>query len=98
MRSREEILRVLDELKVDVKKKYGVKRIGLFGSLVSGGHKSGSDIDVLVEFEEGDETFKNYMALKYFLEDGLGGKVDLVIAGSIKPMIRADILREAVYV
>ncbi|MFQ5975946.1 MAG: nucleotidyltransferase family protein [Candidatus Hydrothermarchaeales archaeon] len=98
MKSREDILKVLDELKVEIKEKYGVKQIGLFGSFVSGGHKSGSDIDVLVEFEEGNETFKNYMALKYFLEEGFGGDVDLVLMGSIKPMIRADILRGAVYV
>ncbi len=98
MRSREEILKVLDDLKGEIKEKYRVRKIGLFGSFVSGGHKSGSDIDVLVKFEEGNETFKNYMALKYFLEEVLGGDVDLVLMGSIKPMIRADILREAVYV
>jgi len=49
-------------------KKYGVKRIGLFGSYVRNEQKSESDIDVLVGFERGKNTFDNYMDLKFFLK------------------------------
>ncbi|MCG7851743.1 MAG: nucleotidyltransferase [Methanosarcinaceae archaeon] len=51
-----------------------------------------------MEFEESKETFRNYMGLKFWLEDAFGRKVDLVITDSIKPFIKEDILREAVYV
>lgn len=37
--------------------KYGVKRIGLFGSYLRNEQKPTSDIDILVEFEKGKITF-----------------------------------------
>lgn len=96
--SLEEVKSFLEKNKEQLREKFGVKNTGIFGSLVRGEEKKISDIDILVEFEEGYETFKNYMGLKFFLEDAFGRKVDLVIVGSIKPLIKEDILREAVYV
>jgi hypothetical protein len=60
-------------------KKYGVKQIGLFGSFATGKNTNNSDIDILAEFKVGEKTFDNYMDLKFFLEDKLKRKVDLVI-------------------
>ena len=94
----EAIKEFMEKNKGLLRKKYGVKITGVFGSIVRGEEKKSSDIDILVEFEEGKETFKNYMGLKFFLEDSLGRKVDLVIIETLKPMIKEDILREAVYV
>ena len=54
-----------------------------------------SDVDIVVELEE--ETFDAYMGLLGFLEGLLGRKVDLVLAGNIKPRLRSAILKEAVY-
>jgi len=81
----------------DLKKKYGVKRIGFFGSFVRSKQKETSDIDVLVEFEKGAKTFDNYMNLKFFLEDVFGRKVDLVIIDALKPDIKDRILKEVKY-
>ncbi|MEK6690071.1 MAG: nucleotidyltransferase family protein [Nitrospirota bacterium] len=80
-----------------IKKKYGVKKIGIFGSFARGEGKKGSDIDVLIELEDGYETFDNYMDLKYFLEDLFGRKVDLVTVEALKPQLKDDILQEVVY-
>ena len=77
---------------------YGVLRIGLFGSFVRDEARDESDIDVLVAFRDGEETFENYMDLKFHLEDLFGRRVDLVIEASIKPLLRPYILSEAVYV
>lgn len=81
----------------DLKKNYGVKRIGFFGSFVRSEQKETSDVDVLVEFEKGAKTFDNYMNLKFFLEDIFGRKVDLVIIDALKPHIRDRILEEVKY-
>lgn len=78
-------------------KEYGVKRIGLFGSYVRNEQKRNSDIDMLVEFEEEKITFDNYMHLKFFLEDVLGSKVDLVILDDLKPQLKPYILKEVEY-
>ena len=61
-----EILRVLRENKRKIKK-FGVKRIGIFGSFVRDKAGGKSDIDVVVEFEKGKATFKNVCGLVDFL-------------------------------
>ncbi|MBI5748122.1 MAG: nucleotidyltransferase family protein [Nitrospinae bacterium] len=80
-----------------IKKKYGVKRIGIFGSFARGEERAGSDVDVLVDFEEGAKTFDNFMELKFFLEDLFGGKIDLVTAKALRPRLRDEILKETAY-
>ena len=93
----ETALNFLRQNKRILSKKFGVKKTGIFGSFVRGEERQGSDIDILVEFEGGSETFKNYMHFKFFLEDAFSRKVDLVIIDDIKPVIKEGILREAVY-
>jgi len=97
-KSFEEVKSFLDKSRALLRQKYGVKNTGIFGSIVRGAETQRSDIDILVRFEEGKETFKNYMGLKFFLEDTFGRKVDLVIIETLKPLIKDDILKEAVYV
>ena len=90
-------LEILKKHEGAIKGKYHVRRIGVFGSFARGEEKEGSDIDVLIELEEGYETFDNYMDLKYFLEDLFGRKVDLTTVDALRPQIKDDILREVVY-
>ena len=92
----EEILRLIQQNRERIKR-YGVKRIGLFGSYLRGEQKEGSDIDILVEFEKGKKTFDNYMELKFFLEELFKRKVDLVIAESVKPELRKYIMKSVRY-
>jgi len=96
MLNSDEILKIIEESK-DKIKKFGVRRIGLFGSYIRSEQKKESDIDVLVEFEKGKKTFDNYMELKFFLEDLFNCKVDLVILESIKPDLKPHILRSVKY-
>jgi predicted nucleotidyltransferase len=53
-----------------------------------------SDLDVLVDFE-GPATFDGFMGLKFFLEDTLEVKVDLVTRAALKPRLRERIESEA---
>ncbi len=77
--------------------RFGVKKVGVFGSFAKGEERIDSDVDILVEFKEGQKTFGNYMELKFYLEELFGRKVDLVIETAIKPRLREQILKEAVY-
>jgi len=92
----EELMEKLEENIEDIKK-YGVKRIGLFGSYVRNEQKSESDIDILVRFERGKKTFDNYMDLKFFLEDLFNRKVDLVVTEALKPDLKQYILGSVKY-
>lgn len=78
-------------------KRYGIKRIGLFGSYVRNEQKEKSDIDILVEFEKGKKSFDNYMDLKFYLEDLLKAKVDLIISDKVKPDLKSNILGSVIY-
>ena len=93
---KEEVIKVLRE-HMDEIRQFGVKRIGIFGSVVRGEAREDSDIDILVEFEEGKKTFDNYMELKFLLEDLFQRKVDLVLANAIKAELRDWILNEVEY-
>lgn len=96
MLTKEKILEKLEGNKEDIKK-FAVKKIGVFGSYVRGDQQGKSDIDILVEFEEGEKAFDNYMNLKFFLEDLFECAVDLVIAEAIKPRLKPYIMGKVVY-
>ncbi len=98
MRSFEEIKDILKKHSDDLKQKFGVKELGIFGSYVREEQEESSDIDILVEFREGYRTFDNYMDLKFYLEELLGLRVDLVSKTALKPRLRSYILKEVVYV
>jgi len=79
----------------EIKKMFGVRRIGLFGSFARGEQKDTSDVDILVEFEE--PTFDNFMNLAFFLEDLFGRKVELVTPDSLSPYIAPYVKKEVVW-
>ena len=73
---------------------YGAKRLGIFGSFVRGEQNNKSDIDFLVSFDKSKKTYKNFIHLAYFLEDGLGREVELVTDKALSPYIGPYILKE----
>ena len=93
-KSQNEILKMISEHRDEINR-FGVRRLGLFGSAVRGEATQESDLDFLVEFET--KSFDAYMDLKFFLEDLFRCQVDLVIADAIKPRLRESILKEAVH-
>jgi uncharacterized protein len=74
----------------------GVRRLALFGSVLRNEATSGSDVDVLVEFEPGRKDLDSFMALAFLLDDVLGHRVDVVTTEALSPYIGPHILREAV--
>jgi hypothetical protein len=96
--SLESILNILKINEKRIRSDFRVKEIAIFGSIVKGKQKKKSDIDILIDFEKGYKIFDNYMELKFFLEEILGTKVDLVIKTAIRDEIKDYILSEAIYV
>ncbi len=88
-------LKILKANEKEVKRKFGVRKIGIFGSYARGGEKERSDVDVLVEFEE--PTFRNFMGLVFFLEELFDREVDLVTVKGLSPYIRPYVEREVVW-
>src|SRR5262245_51063354 len=66
---------------------YGVRCLGIFGSYVRGEQRRGSDLDLLVEFDDRPLTLLQFIALEHYLSDLLAVKVDLVERRTLKPTI-----------
>lgn len=90
-------IEILREHENGIKSRYHVRQIGVFGSFARGEEKEGSDVDVLIEFEEGHKTFDNFIELKYFLEELFARSVDLVTISALKPQLKEGILQEVIY-
>jgi predicted nucleotidyltransferase len=97
MRKIEQIKKILTSQKDILKNKYNVKEIGIFGSYVKGNYNKESDVDILVEFSKPIGLIK-FIKLEEYLKDLIGIKVDLVLRDGIKPALRSNILKQAVYV
>ncbi len=99
MRRFEEIKGTLAKHKQELRRDFGVKQIGVFGSYVRGEQKKQSDIDLLVEFEEPSNlTLLDFIRLENSLSEMLGVKVDLVEKQTLKPRMGKHILEEVVNV
>jgi len=83
----------IDKL-VSILKKHGAKRIEIFGSYARGEAKSGSDLDVIVEFKK-RKSLLELVGIEQELEDVLGMKVDLLTKASISPYLIERIEKES---
>ena len=92
-----EIKEILKSHKAELRSKYGVREIGIFGSYVKEEQKETSDLDILVEFEK-PLGLLEFVGLKNHLSDLLGVNVDLVMKKALKPTIGKRVLGEVVYV
>ncbi|MFZ1201591.1 MAG: nucleotidyltransferase family protein [Desulfobacterales bacterium] len=91
-----EVISVLNRYKLSHQKKYGIKRLGLFGSTARGSATDRSDIDIIVELEKQDFFFM--IGIKQDLEEQLGSRVDIIsYRPSMNPFLKRKIDQEAVY-
>lgn len=95
--SREIILERLNAEAPALRKKYGVKSLSVFGSMARGDDHEGSDVDVLVTFED-PPTFRRFMGLKLDLEDLFGRPVDLGTPDTLRPELRSSVEKDLIHV
>ena len=89
---------ILDELRrlqPELKKRYPINEMGVFGSYVRGEQREDSDLDVLVDLGDG-MTLIDLAGLELEISDALGLKVDLAMKDALKPRIGKRIFAEAV--
>jgi predicted nucleotidyltransferase len=89
----EKYLEKLHEIFPELKERYNVSYLGVFGSYVRGEQKAENDLNILVEFSKTPTIFK-FINLENYLSDVLGVKVDLVMKDALKPHIGKYILKE----
>ncbi|MBU4317470.1 MAG: nucleotidyltransferase family protein [Proteobacteria bacterium] len=76
-----------------LKKRYQISFLGIFGSYVREEQLPGSDLDLLVSFDDTPGLLK-FIEMENYISDFLGVKVDLVMREALKPGIGERILKE----
>jgi len=94
---KKEIIEIIQKRKPELTTRYGVRRLGLFGSYVKNQQRKKSDVDILVQFSRDIDLF-DFIDLREYLENQLDAKVDLVMESALKPNLGRRILAEVEYV
>ena len=98
---REELIELLKANKKELEK-FGVQKIGIFGSFSREEADKSSDVDIVVEFKKGEGTFRNFGGLIEYLENLFNRPIDILTPTGIETIrireIKENIKREVIYV
>ncbi len=83
MKTKAEVLKILEDEKPELMRRYGLKRLALFGSYAREVQREDSDVDILVEVEPGIGL--GFVDLADRIEDALGIRTEVVSRRAIKP-------------
>lgn len=95
--NKQSLIRLLSENSRSITK-FGVIKLGLFGSFVRNEETEKSDVDFFVEFNPEKKNFDNFIELAFFLQKLTGRRVELVTPQSLSKYFGALILNEVEYV
>ena len=95
---RESVIEILRDHKKVLQQKYGVIKIGVFGSYARNQQRADSDIDIAIEIIKEKKNLHNFLSIKRELERILGKKVDLGIESTLKPIIKEYVSKDIIYV
>lgn len=94
-------LQSITQLLIDQKRQlqtFGLRKIGIFGSLARGQEQKTSDVDLLLDFEPSQKNYKNFFAGVSFLERLLNRPVDAVTPQALSPYLKPHIDKDITYV
>ena len=95
--NRADTLALLTQHKPELRRRFGVLRLALFGSRARDHARDDSDADILVAFD-GPASSARYFGLQFYLEDLLHCPVDLVTENALRSELRPFVVREAIHV
>jgi len=93
----DEVLHYLSENKLEFQEKFGITRIGVFGSFVQREQNPCSDIDMVVEMDPQRKNLHNFLQFKRHLESTLGLSVDIGFEHTLKPAAKESVKKQIVY-
>jgi len=97
-RRKSTVIKKLEAAAPAIRSRFGVTRIGIFGSFARGEQTRKSDVDILVDFAEGYATLKNFIGLSDYLETLFRRNVDLLMEPSVSRLIRPYIERDVIWI
>ncbi|MGL4947613.1 MAG: nucleotidyltransferase family protein [Cetobacterium sp.] len=88
-----EVLNLLKKNKAQIEA-LGATKIGLFGSYAKDLATDDSDVDILIELNPNGDLYGNYCDIKYFLEDLLLKKIDLLTTSHFRKNYKTEIAKK----
>lgn len=93
----QECITKLTDFKAKYGQKFGIRKLGIFGSVARRENTEESDIDIVVEVEK--PTLTLMYELKEMLKELFGCELDLVrFRDSLRPMFKSNIQKDVIYV
>ena len=93
--SGDEVRALLRQHGAELRQRFGLQRLRLFGSMARHEDKPDSDVDLLVAFR-GEAGVDGFFDLLHTVEDLVGRRVDLVTESALLPELRARVERDAI--
>lgn len=90
----QDIMDKLRALKPTLMKEMKIKRLRVFGSVARGEAKEGSDVDLIVDFEEVPDLF-TFAGMRRKVSENIQTPVDFMTERSLHPLMKDQILSEA---
>lgn len=91
-----DILKKLQENLPEIRERFEIETIGIFGSIAREEDTPDSDVDILYVFRNGSLPLRDFFAFKTYLEDLFCREVDLVsvkwMAPAIRPYVEQDMI------
>ncbi len=97
MKTKEEVMETLARLEPEIRARFHVRKMGLFGSYARKEQRPESDIDLLVDFSEDADLF-DLAGLKIFLEERFHSTIDVVPARALRDELKGAVLADVSYV
>ena len=96
LRMIEDIEKTIAREKDEIRRSFKADIKGIFGSYARGDFREDSDLDLLVDFDDGASLF-DLVGLGQYLEEVLGCKVDVVSRRSLREELRASVLNDMIH-
>jgi|688.fasta_scaffold691439_1 predicted nucleotidyltransferase len=96
--SKSELLQIIHKNGKVLVERFGVIKLGIFGSFVRNSATVDSDVDFFLEIQPEYKTLKNFVELSQFLESVTGRKIELVTPQSLNKFIGKHIINQVEYV
>jgi predicted nucleotidyltransferase len=98
MLTRAEILSFLQENKLLFRDRFGILKIGLFGSYAREEQTDQSDVDILIDMNaDTEDIFNKRLQLRELLMRQFAKNVDICHERAVKPIFRDLIFKDAIY-
>jgi predicted nucleotidyltransferase len=95
MKTFSEIRTILHSHESELRLRYGISSLSIFGSVVRGEARDDSDVDILATFSQPVGLLKLIDA-EYYIGDLLGSRIDLIPSDEVRPELQNHIYNEAV--